>query len=175
VGLALVGGLAWLISAKALNRPVDHKAGPMAATATGQQPVATAPAPTGPVAAAVPVPEKSPTVMVRVVSAPAGADVYLGDERTSRGKTPLALTMGRDTAVTRLTVRMKGYESQASEVVPDSDSRLQMTLTKVAPPRSAASGRPQKRPSKSKAPSPAAPRAPVPDLHRGDVVDPFAR
>ncbi|MDB4969473.1 MAG: hypothetical protein JWN44_5162, partial [Myxococcales bacterium] len=129
-------------------------------------------APTGQAVAA---PEKSAKVTVRVVSTPAGADVYLGDERTPRGKTPLALTMARAEVATRLTVRMKGYEAQASEVVPDSDSRLQMTLSKVALSRPAASGRPQKRPGKKASPQPAAPRAPVPDLHRGDVVDPFAR
>jgi hypothetical protein len=61
-------------------------------------------------------------------------------------------------------------------VTPDSDSRLQLTLTKSPPARAAAgskkAGGAKVKPS---GPQPPAAAAPKPDLHNGDVVDPFAR
>ena len=48
---------------------------------------------------------------VRVVSTPAGADVFLDGEPISRGKTPLTLTLPRSTSDNmRVVVRLKGYE-----------------------------------------------------------------
>jgi serine/threonine protein kinase len=142
-----------------------HRQEYAAATAPPPAPAPTAPAPSPPVV--------TPMVTVRVVTTPPGADVFLDGEHEPRGKTPLALTMARSTENLRLVVKLRGYEPQTSDVTPDSDSRLQMTLMKLAAPRPVAAARPKPAPK-----PPAAkphPKQPVPDLHRGDVVDPFAR
>ena len=104
---------------------------------------------------------------------PSGADVYVGGEPESRGKSPVALMVPRSSETLRVAVKLRGYESQTSELVPDSDSRLQMELVRVAPSRPLAAAR-AKSGAKS-ATRASRPKPPVPDLHRGDVVDPFAR
>ncbi len=161
-GTLAVLGVAWLVAGRALHRdqPVIVVAPPPA--------VATPP----PVAAPPPLPT---TVLVRVVTTPAGADVYVGDELEPRGQTPLAMKLPRSSQNLRLGVKLPGYEPQTSDLVPDSDSRVQMTLVKSAPPpRPIVLARPKPAP-KPPAARPARPKPPVPDLHRGDVVDPFAR
>jgi hypothetical protein len=148
-----------------------HRSEPAAATAPAPTTPAPAPAPPAPAPPALPA-----TVTVRVVTTPPGADVFLDGENEPRGKTPLALTMPRSSQNLRLAVKLRGYEPQTSDVTPDSDSRLQMTLSRMAPPRPVAVAKPKPAPKPSKpAPAPARPKQPVPDLHRGDVVDPFAR
>ncbi|MGZ3443964.1 MAG: PEGA domain-containing protein, partial [Polyangia bacterium] len=159
----LLCGLVWLVAARTLHRSEYASATKVTTPAPVVAPPVAAP------------PALSPTVTVRVVSRPAGADVFLDGERDSRGRTPLALTLPRSsTDNLRVVVRMKGYEPQTSDLTPDSDSRLQMTLTRSAPPRPVAVARPRPTPKPVK-PPPARPKQPVPDLHRGDVVDPFAR
>ena len=159
-GAALtVMGLLWLVAAKTMHRS-EYKA------AAAPVPVAALPPPV------VAPPALPKTVLVRIVTKPAGADVYLGGEAESRGKTPLALTMARSSETLRLAVKLRGYEPQTSDLVPDSDSRLQMTLVRTPPVRPVAAARP--RPSSKASSKPSRPKAPVPDLHRGDVVDPFA-
>jgi hypothetical protein len=123
-----------------------------------------------PTSGAMATPPLSTHVTVRVVTTPPGADVFLDDERTPRGKTPLALLMPRTNENARVTVRLRGYESQAAEVTPDSDSRLQMTLVKAG-----AFAAPKSRHAAHKSAPAATPKPTIPDLHRGDVVDPFAR
>jgi hypothetical protein len=137
-------------------------------------------------------------VLVRVVTQPPGADVYIGDQVSARGQTPVALTLPRGTASETVTVRLKGYEPQTAEVTPDSDSRLQLNLVKASPRRASkhvtapettapskgpvAASPPTTTPpapsnantTSAPAPAPAAPKVPSPNLHRGDVVDPFA-
>ncbi|HEX6837912.1 MAG TPA: serine/threonine-protein kinase [Polyangia bacterium] len=157
----MVVGLVWLVAAKTM-----HRSEPAVATV---KPVVMEPEP-APVVAP-PAPPK--TVLLRVVTSPSGADVYVGGEPESRGKTPLQLTMPRSSETLRLAVKLHGYEPQTAELVPDSDSRLQMTLVKAAAPRPVAVARP--RPAPKPAASKPRPKPPVPDLHRGDVVDPFAR
>jgi serine/threonine protein kinase len=152
-GVAAVGGLLWQLS-RAHRDVVAPSSRPAAASAP-----------------AVAAPPPSPTVMVHVVTQPPGADVYLDDDAAARGQTPLALTLPRGTQAASVTVRLKGYESQTAEVMPDSDSRLQLTLSKA---HSVHHG-PKHAPAATAAPSlPPAARPPAPDLHRGDVVDPFA-
>jgi len=156
-------GLVWLVAAKTM-----HRSEYAAATAKPPVliPVSTPLAPPPPVLPA--------TVTVRVVTTPPGADVYLDSERDPRGKTPLALTMPRSSQNLRLVMKLRGYEPQTSDLTPDSDSRLQMTLARTAPPKPVVVAKPKPAP-KPPAPKPARPKPPVPDLHRGDVVDPFAR
>jgi serine/threonine protein kinase len=149
-GLVVGGALAWLIAANMRGR-VER----------------TVVLPT----AVVPAPVVSPAhVSVRVVSMPPGADVYFGEEREPRGQTPFALSLPRSDRAQHVTVRMHGYQPQTSELVPDADSRLQLTLVKLAPVVRVVK-KPAKRPGVAAAPKPAADRQP--DLRRGDVVDPF--
>ncbi len=154
--LALIAGIVGLaISARSHPAPV-----------AAPPPVA-APAPPPPSP-----PAPAPTVTVRVLTTPAGADVYLGDERAPRGKTPLTMTLPRTDRSMPVTLRLRGYDPQVSELTPDADSRLQMTLVKSTPPRPVIIAKPKRPPPKKTTPST---KAPLPDLHRGDVVDPFAR
>jgi serine/threonine protein kinase len=159
--------LVWLVAAKAMHRS-EYAAATKAAAM--QAPVETTPAPQP-----IPPPSLPSTVTVRVLTTPAGADVFLDDETRSRGKTPLALTLPRSpTGNVHLAMKLRGYEPQTSDLTPDSDSRLQISLQRTPPPRPVVAARP--RPASKPAPTkPARPKQPVPDLHRGDVVDPFAR
>ena len=163
-GLALLGGLTWLVAARA--RGHSHAPAPV---------VVASAAPAAAVAVAPPPPALPPTVTVRVVTTPVGAEVLVDGERVARGQTPLALTVPRGESNVKLTVRLRGYDAQVAEVMPDADSRLQLTLMRTAPPApravpAARAHKPVRKPA-----APAAPKTPVPDLHRGDVVDPFAR
>jgi len=114
-------------------------------------------------------------VTVRVMTAPSGAEVFLDDEHEPRGKTPLTLSLPRSTTTNvHVTLRLRGFEPLATDLLPDSDSRLQMALVRTAPTRPVVAARPKPTPKAVK-PTPPRPKQPVPDLHRGDVVDPFAR
>jgi hypothetical protein len=164
--VALLGGVTWLVAARRPHVAVPPP--PPAANAKPSPPSSEpAPPPHAPAAA---------TVNVRVMTMPAGADVLFGDETDPRGQTPLLLTLPRGDASERLTVKLKGYEPQSTEVTPDSDSRLMLTLVKSAPQKIAGH---EKHHASKHQPPPAVPQAPppkpppVPDLHRGDVVDPF--
>src|SRR6185369_2524769 len=125
---------------------------------------------------------QSPTIKVNVATQPPGADVYLGDEAAARGQTPLTLPLARGSTAQRLTLRLKGYETQTSDVMPDADSRLVLTLTKAVAPAhgggkhgSSKHGAP---PATTPVPSQqvipiSTPQQKQPNLQRGDVVDPF--
>ena len=120
-------------------------------------------------------PQPPTSVTVHVVTIPAGADVFIDGERTSRGHTPLTLSLPRSTSENvHVSLKLRGYEVLESDLLPDSDSRLQMQLMKVAP-RPAVAARPRPAPKVKAGKASPRPKQPVPDLHRGDVVDPFAR
>jgi serine/threonine protein kinase len=84
-------------------------------------------APAAPVAPPPPVLPAS--VMVRVNSTPAGAAVFLDEESAPRGETPLQLTLPRGRARHTLHLKKKSYQDNLVEVTPDSDSRVEVTLT----------------------------------------------
>ncbi|HEY2743453.1 MAG TPA: serine/threonine-protein kinase [Polyangia bacterium] len=132
---------------------------------------------TAPAAAVTPpaAPTLPASVTVHVGTTPAGAEVFLTGDASARGRTPLTLSLPRSlTETVRVTVRLRGYEPQSSDLLPDSDSRLQMNLSRAVVPRPTVAARPRPA-SKSVKPASPRPKQPVPDLHRGDVVDPFAR
>jgi serine/threonine protein kinase len=156
-------GLVWLVAVRTL-----HRSEYAAATQAPAEPVTAQPT-------VAPSPALPATVIVRVLTTPPGAEVFLDREAEPRGKTPVALTLPRSaTGNVHVMVKLRGYDSQSSEVTPDSDSRLQMTLQRSAAPRPTLAARP-KPAAKPAAAKPARPKQPMPDLHRGDVVDPFAR
>ena len=73
------------------------------------------------------------TVTVRVLTMPPGADVFLdGRARVARqdaaGADAAALAPGN----VHLGMKLRGYEPQTSDVTPDSDSRLQISLQRDA-------------------------------------------
>jgi hypothetical protein len=107
-------------------------------------------------------------VRVQVMSTPEGAAVIVEGEPTPRGLTPLSLTLPRGDAPRKIALRARGFQPYSTEVVPDANSRVQVTLTAVGPPQTKA--RPVHR-------APPVKRADGrgPDVRRGDVVDPFAR
>jgi hypothetical protein len=166
-GALAVLAVASLVTVRSLRSGIPAQPAPAPVIA----PVA-ATAPPAPVAPPVPA-----TVTVRVATTPSGAEVFLDDEHVSRGRTPLAMTVPRSTTTNvRVTARLRGYEEQGSDLLPDSDSRLQMNLMRVMPTRPAVAARPKPaQKAKVVKPAPSRPKQPVPDLHRGDVVDPFAR
>ncbi len=166
--LALASGFGvWLWATKA-NQPKVVESPPSVAQ----------PKPTLPVPQAI---APSPSVSVRIVSTPPGADVFLGNDVGARGQTPLLLTLPRGDQSMHVAVRLKGYDEQSTEVTPDSDSRLQLTLTKAAPPlttkpTTAAHGQHEHNKGKTApATTVPAPKPTLPNLQKGDVVDPFAR
>ncbi len=128
------------------------------------------------VATAPAAPVVSSSVTVHVVTTPAGAEVFLEGDAAARGRTPLTLSLPRSaTESVHVTVRLRGYDPQTSDLLPDSDSRLQINLSRAVVPRPAVAARPKPAPKPVKPTAAPRPKQPVPDLHRGDVVDPFAR
>jgi serine/threonine protein kinase len=160
--LALGGaGVLMLGGAAVLAPRMGHKPAPIVVTS--------------PVVAPIPPPPPvlSAKVSVRVNSSPSGADVLLAGDDEPRGQTPLVLTLPRSGSSTKLLVRAKGFQERAMDLTPDSDARLEVTLTPAPVPvvERVRSSRPQpKRPTVEK-PKP----KPGPDLKKGDVVDPFAQ
>jgi serine/threonine protein kinase len=156
-GAVLLGSVALIVAAKAHT----HKAQPLVTVAETGAP-------------STPPPVSSPaTVTLKVASTPPGADVFFAGENASRGQTPLALTLPRSDRAALVTVKLRGYDPQSSEVTPDSDSRLMLTLSKVTPPKAPPHVTHHSAPKHTTTPSTAPVKQPMPDLHRGDVVDPF--
>jgi serine/threonine protein kinase len=165
-GLVALGGMAWIIAARARSH-----ARPPIADAQQQSAPLVNPSPP-PIA----LPATPSTVTIKVVTMPPGADVFLGDEALARGQSPLALTLPRAGKSEHLSVRLKGYVEQAQEITTDSDSRLVLTMTKSAAPKPLAHVTHHAVKHTTAQTTPAQPQQPkpqVPDLHRGDVVDPF--
>jgi serine/threonine protein kinase len=167
-GAVMVGGLAWLITARARHRPVMP---PAKAPVVAQAPVVEKALPEPPPVVAPPPPALPATVRLRVQSTPAGAEAVLapsGDAPELRDKTPFVAQVPRSSDLRKLTLRYKGYKPVTVDVQPDADSSVQLALVAEPPPRPAP--RPARKVEKKSAPA-----RPAADLRRGDVVDPFAR
>jgi serine/threonine protein kinase len=165
-GLATLGGLAWLVAAK---------------ISPGSDRMVADPVPLAdPTPVAAPPPAPTPNVSVRVTSDPPGAQVYLGNDPTPKGQTPLFLSVGRSVLAQRVTLKARGFKPVSTDFTPDADSRLQLTLPRDVPaaplPTAGQEKKARKRPTGKRAAdssAPARPEAPQPDLRKGDVVDPF--
>jgi serine/threonine-protein kinase len=105
------------------------------------EPVATA-APTPP-PAPVPTPAPAPEatkpaappaapakINLSVVTTPPGADVFVGDDPASRGKTPLALELPRAEGETTVTVKAEGWKDAKRPVKLSMDAQLEIALVK---------------------------------------------
>ena len=112
-GLVLVGVTAWfLLQAKPAHRlrapAVDQQA-----AVEPPPPIPTAPAPAIPAPAAAPDDRPAKPIAakatIRIVSRPTGAQLWLGDESTPRGQTPLELVVPRDATGLRALLKADGY------------------------------------------------------------------
>ena len=107
--------------------------------------------PAAPVAPAAPVPPPSDEppklppspakVTIRVVSRPAGAELWLSDETAPRGETPLDLVLRRDASQVRGVLKAAGYTDTKVAIDPAHSGPLEVELEKIksAPHHHAAS------------------------------------
>jgi serine/threonine-protein kinase len=116
---------------------------------------ATPPPAPAPVAAAAPPPAPAP-VRIAFTSQPSGASVWVGDEPSPRGKTPLTLELPADAPPTRVVLRADGREPAALTLSGKDTSSRHVVLPPVAV-----------------APAPAAPSAP--SSHRRRAKEPEFR
>ncbi len=77
-----------------------------------------------------PVVAGSKTISISVTSAPVGADVFVGAETLSRGKTPLELELPRSDGESKITVRAEGYKEAVRPVKLSMDAQLEISLAK---------------------------------------------
>ncbi len=131
-GLAIAGVAAVFLTQ---NNPVRHRtAPPVAAEPEAAPPVppqAPAPAPTAP-GPKEELPARPPAkATIRIVSRPAGAELWLGDESTPRGETPLNLVVPRNASGLRATLKHDGFEEAHLSINPSHAGPLQVELEKV--------------------------------------------
>jgi serine/threonine-protein kinase len=124
VALAAIGGVVALVM---------HKSGGGKSTASAAQPPPVAPfvekpADTPPSTTPPPVEPVAKTVAIKITSDPDGADVYVGDEKTPRGKTPIQLELARSDGETMLTVKAAGYKDKQRSVKLSRDAELEIAL-----------------------------------------------
>jgi len=77
-------------------------------------------------------------VVIRVVSDPDGALVFLAGEE--RGKTPFDLKLPKGSEGVELTLKRDGYEDTVEKVVPDQNQRLRVALSRAKAKGSATGG-----------------------------------
>ena len=161
-GLALVGLAAWfLLPDKPMRRPrapaVDQQA-----AVEPPPPIPTAPAPAiqAPAAAPDDRPAKPTAATIRIVSSPAGAQLWLGDESTPRGQTPLELVVPRDATGLRALLKADGYRDAPVSIDPARTGPLQVELEKVKVTHHHAGGHPPKHVAQTVAPTKAPEKKP---------------
>jgi eukaryotic-like serine/threonine-protein kinase len=161
-GLALVGVAAWfLLQGKPAHRPRTPAVDPQAAVE---------PPPPVPTAAAAPTPAAAPDdrpakpapakATIRIVSRPAGAQLWLGDESTPRGQTPLDLVVPRDATGLRALLKADGYRDAPVSIDPAHTGPLQVELEKVKVAHHHASGHPPTHEAETAAPKKAPEKKP---------------
>jgi eukaryotic-like serine/threonine-protein kinase len=123
--VVVVGGIvAWQ-----LGRSTSHSGEPTAASAS---PSATASAPTAP-ASAVP-PPPAPSVEIEISSQPSGAEVWVADETSARGRTPLAVTVPAGASAVRAVLRADGHDVAVVALDPGDPKPLHVVLAPSSGP-----------------------------------------
>ena len=116
------------------NRPASHRP---AAEVQREAVAPVAPAAPSPPPSDEPpkLPPSPAKVTIRVVSRPAGAELWLGDETAPRGETPLDLVLRRDAAQVRGVLKAAGYTDAKVAIDPARNGPLEVELekTKSAP------------------------------------------
>jgi serine/threonine-protein kinase len=134
-GLAVAGIAAYFLTQGHLTshpRPVVAQPEP-AAPALPPAPPAVAPAPSD----EPPKPAAPPAkVTIRVVSRPAGAELWLADEASPRGATPLDLVLRKDASQVHGVLKADGFQNAAVVIDPARTGPLEVALekAKAAPP-----------------------------------------
>ena len=145
----------------------------------------------------VPSPVQPAQVNVSVETTPIGAEVFVGEEPTARGKTPLQLKLDRSSDAVKVRVHLEGHRDETVEVVPNLDTRLKQNLQQqstqplatTAGDKGLAAKKPIARPPVAKAPTakpPTVKPGPAPDkpkpegpkatrLDPSETVDPFSK
>ncbi len=122
------------------QKPASHR--PTAEVAR-EPAVPVAPAVTAPPPSDEPpkLPPSPAKVTIRVVSRPAGAALWLGDESAARGETPLDLVLRRDATQVRGVLKAAGYTDAKVAIDPARNGPLEVELEKIkaAPHHHAAS------------------------------------
>jgi hypothetical protein len=127
LAFALVGG-GILLATRGKGKAGD-------AVAAVAPPGAPAPALVNSVAPVAPVPTPSPTpapakISISVISTPPGADVFVGDDPASKGKTPVTLELQRAESETSVTVKADGWKDATRPVKLSMDAQLEIALVK---------------------------------------------
>ncbi len=146
--------------------------------AAASEPEPAAPAPTTPVPApappepAAPTPEPTQpeppaalTVAIPIDSTPT-ADVFVGNEKKPRGKTPFTLELDKGASPVAIKLVARGYHTEELEVSP-SDPKVEVTLSKR--------GRPRPSTAKPTTTTPAPVPAPTTTHDSDDTMNPFAK
>jgi serine/threonine protein kinase len=154
--VVLAGGAAIFLTQNhpAAHRPVPPVEAPLAAT----PPPPSALPPPPPPEAPSPAPAK---VTVRIISRPPGAELWLGDEPTPRGATPLDLVLRRDATGVHGVLKSDGYRDAPVTIDPGRNGPLTVALEKVkAAPAAHHHASPHHASHESEPPAPAKPATP---------------
>ena len=79
-------------------------------------------------------------VHIRIASTPAGAQVFVGDEASARGVTPMQLDLDKADGETAVTVRADGYKDASRPVKLSMDAQLDVAMVKDRRSSSSSSG-----------------------------------
>ncbi|HXT89728.1 MAG TPA: hypothetical protein VN714_10785, partial [Trebonia sp.] len=110
------------------NKPASHR--PIA-QAEPEPTAPTAPAARAPIDEAPKLPPTPAKVTIRIVSRPAGAELWLADEPAPRGTTPLDLVLRRDASEVRAVLKSDGYQDAKVAIDPGRSGPLEIDLEKV--------------------------------------------
>jgi serine/threonine-protein kinase len=124
-GLVLAAGAAVYLTQ---SKPAPHR--PMAEVQPAPA-AALAPAPQAPIDEAPKLPPTPAKVTIRVTSRPAGAELWLADEPSPRGETPLDLVLRRDATQVRGVLKAAGYTEAKVAIDPASSGPVEVELQKI--------------------------------------------
>jgi eukaryotic-like serine/threonine-protein kinase len=159
-GVALVGVAVWfLLPGKPMRRPRAPAVDPQAAV-DPPAPLPTTPAPAAPAPTEDDRPAKPTAATIRIISDPAGAQLWLGDESTPRGHTPLDLVVPRDVTGLRALLKADGYRDAPVSIDPARTGPLKVELEKVKVAHHHASGHPPTHEAETAAPKKAPEKKP---------------
>jgi serine/threonine-protein kinase len=117
-----------------------------------------------------PKPEEAKQVTIRVVSVPPGAQVFVGEDTTSLGKTPVELKLAFAEGETKLTLKLDGYKPETKDVKLSRDAELEIALDKERSSSSSSRDKPKTdKPKTDKPKTDVKPKNPIDD---DDVLEP---
>jgi hypothetical protein len=127
-GLVLAGVAAVFLTQ---NKPVSHRPATQVEPTQadpGPPPGPGVPAPSNEAPKLPPIPAK---VTIRVVSRPAGAELWIADETAPRGATPLDLVLRRDATGVHGLLKADGYADAKVAIDPARNGPLEVELEKI--------------------------------------------